>query len=66
MLSAIPASTGVSIQIRNIQRDFLWGKGGEKKKWALVAWENIFIPKSHGGLGLHDPGILNRFMGAKV
>ena len=66
MLSAISTPSGVSIQIRNIQRDFLWGKGEEKKKWALVAWERVCKPKSHGGLGIHDPDILNRVLGAKV
>eukprot|EP00253_Pinus_taeda_P017086 PITA_17086 len=66
MQLAIPVPTGVSIQIRNIQRDFLWGKGEEKKKWALVAWERVCKPKSHGGLGLNDPEILNKFLGAKV
>eukprot|EP00253_Pinus_taeda_P019731 PITA_19731 len=66
MLSAIPAPTSVITNIRNIQRDFLWGKGEEKKKWALVAWDRVCKPKSHGGLGLHDPGILNRVVGAKI
>eukprot|EP00253_Pinus_taeda_P033272 PITA_33272 len=66
MQSAILAPTGVNVQIRNIQRDFLWGKGEEKKKWALVAWERVCKPKSHGGLGLHDLEILNRVLGAKV
>eukprot|EP00253_Pinus_taeda_P004124 PITA_04124 len=66
MLSTIPTPTGVITDIRNIQRDFLWGKGEEKKKWALVAWDRVCKPKSHGGLGLHDPGILNRVLGAKI
>eukprot|EP00253_Pinus_taeda_P024479 PITA_24479 len=66
MLSAIPAPTCVVTNIRNIQRDFLWGKGEEKKKWALVAWDRVCKPKSHGGLGLHDPRILSRVLGAKI
>jgi len=66
MLSALPAPKGVLQQIRNIQRDFLWGKREEKKKWALVAWDKICKPKSHGGLGLHDPDILNKVLGAKI
>ena len=37
MFSALPAPKGVMQQCRNIQRDFLWGKGEEKKKWSLVA-----------------------------
>jgi len=39
MLSALSAPTGVLQRIKNIQRDFLWGKGENKKKWALVAWD---------------------------
>eukprot|EP00253_Pinus_taeda_P007691 PITA_07691 len=66
MLSALPAPTGVLQQIRNMQRDFLWQKGEEKKKWALVAWDKICKPKSHGGLGRHDPRTLNKVLGAKV
>jgi len=49
-----------------MQRYFLWGKGEEKKKWALAAWDKICKPKSHGGLGLHDPVILNRFFRVKL
>eukprot|EP00253_Pinus_taeda_P024545 PITA_24545 len=51
---------------RSIQRDFLWGKGGEKKKWALVAWEKICKPKNYGGLGLDDPKILSKVLGTKL
>eukprot|EP00253_Pinus_taeda_P021427 PITA_21427 len=66
MLSAISAPTSVITNIRNIQRDFLWGKGEEKKKLALVAWDRVCKLKSHGCLGLHDPGTLNRFLGSKI
>ena len=41
MFLALPAPKGVMQQIRSIQRDFLWGKGEEKKKWALVAWDKL-------------------------
>eukprot|EP00253_Pinus_taeda_P015206 PITA_15206 len=61
-----PLSRGVWEPVRNIQRDFLWGKGEEKKKWPLVAWDKISKPKAHGGLGLHDPENLNRVSGAKL
>ena len=66
MLSTIPAPASVMTNIRNIQRDFLWGKGEEKKKWAILAWDKVCKPKSHGGLGLHDPRILNRVLSAKI
>jgi len=50
----------------SIQRDFLWGRGEEKKKWALVARDKICKSKSHGGLGLHDPETLSRVLGDKL
>eukprot|EP00253_Pinus_taeda_P032936 PITA_32936 len=66
MLLALPAPTGVIQQIRNIQRHFLWGKGEEKKKFSLVAWDRLCKPKFHVGLGIHDPCILNKVLGAKM
>eukprot|EP00253_Pinus_taeda_P004031 PITA_04031 len=66
MLLALPAPKGPMQQIRNIQRYFLWGKGEEKKKWALVAWDKLYEPKAHGILGLHDPEIISRVSGAKL
>jgi len=65
MFSALPAPKGVMQQYRNIQRDFLWGKGEERKKWALVAWETICKHKNHGGPGLDDPEVLNKVLGQK-
>jgi len=32
----------------------------------LVAWDTIFRPKNHGGLGLDDPKVLNKVLGAKL
>jgi len=52
-------------QFRTIPRDFLWGTGVERNKWALVAWEKNFKPKIHGGLGLDDPEVLSGTLGAK-
>eukprot|EP00253_Pinus_taeda_P024695 PITA_24695 len=66
ILSTLPAPKEAMLRSRNIQRDFLWGKGEEKKKWALAAWEKICKPKAHGGLELADPEILNKVLGAKL
>jgi len=66
MLSALPAPKEVIQSIKNIQRDFLWGKGEEKNKWALVAWDKICKPKIHGGLGLDEPETLNKVLGVKL
>jgi len=65
-LSTLPAPKGVLQQFRNIQRDFLWGKEETIKKWALVSWDKICKPKSHGGLGLDDQEILSNVLGAKL
>jgi len=66
MFLTLPAPKGVMQQIRSIQQDFLWGKGEEKKKWDLVAWDKLCKPKTHGGLGLHDPKILSRVSVCKL
>jgi hypothetical protein len=74
VLQAIPAylfSTLASPQmviksIRNIQRNFLWHGHDPGKKWALVSWEKVCNPKSLGGLGVWDPGRLNKIMGEKL
>ena len=66
MLSALPAPKGVLQQFRNIQRDFLWGQEETRKKWALVSWDKICKPKSHGGLGLNDQEIISNVLGAKL
>jgi len=31
-----------------------------------VPWDRVCKPTSHGGLGLHDPGTLNKVLGAKI
>eukprot|EP00253_Pinus_taeda_P001505 PITA_01505 len=66
MLSDLPAPIGGLQQFRNIQRDFFWGKEETRKKWALVSWGKICKPKNQGGLGLDNPEILNKALGAKL
>lgn len=66
MLSILPAPQSVLHQLGSIQRDFLWGKRKEHKKWALVAWDKISKPKSFVGLVLDDPDLLSKVLGAKL
>eukprot|EP00253_Pinus_taeda_P002684 PITA_02684 len=66
LATSLPAPKGVLQQFRNIQRDFLWGKDETRKKWALVSWDKICKPKSHGGLGLNDQEILSNVLGANL
>jgi hypothetical protein len=57
---------GIIQKIRTIQRDFLWQGAETKKKWALVAWEEVCKPKFKGGLGLQDPQVTNEAYGEKI
>jgi hypothetical protein len=38
-------------EIEKIQRAFIWGDTGDKRKARMVGWETITKPKSSGGLG---------------
>jgi len=66
LLSLLPAPKGILQQMRNIQRSFLWSGNGDKKKWALLAWNKLCQPKSMGGLNLVDPWVVNRTYGDKL
>eukprot|EP00253_Pinus_taeda_P031297 PITA_31297 len=52
--------------IWNLQRNFLWGSSGHNRKWALVKWEKVCLPKKAGGIGIRDPEHNNTVMGAKL
>jgi hypothetical protein len=66
LFSALAAPKSILQAIRNIQRSFLWGGARKEKKWALVAWDKICLPKLNGGLGLRDPETLISILGAKT
>lgn len=36
------------------------------KKWSLVVWEKLRLPKHNGGLGLRDLLTLSRALGEKL
>ncbi|KAK6121511.1 hypothetical protein DH2020_044741 [Rehmannia glutinosa] len=60
-LSILPIPGAIIDKITNLCRLFLWG---ERK--ALVAWKNICLPKSEGGLGFRDIKSWNIALLAKV
>ncbi|KAK6122644.1 hypothetical protein DH2020_043620 [Rehmannia glutinosa] len=60
-LSILPIPSTVIDRITNICRLFLWG---ERK--ALVAWKDICLPKTEGGLGFRDVRTWNLALLAKV
>lgn len=64
-LSIMAAPLRVCAKIREIIRNFIWRGSDQKKKWALVSWEQLTKRKERGGLGLRDPETLNRVLGAK-
>jgi hypothetical protein len=66
LFTALAAPKKVIRAIRSLQRNFLWSGHHSNKKWALVNWDKLCMPKSQGGLGLRDPGKLNQAMGAKI
>jgi len=66
LFSILAAHKWVLKEIRNLQRNFLWGGSGQNRKWALIKWEKVCLPKKAGGIGLRDPENSNKAMGAKI
>ena len=52
-------------KMEKIQRDFLWSGLEEHKRYPLVAWDNVFLPKIYGGLGIRKLKHLNEALLAK-
>lgn len=65
-LSIMATPSGVCVKIREIIKTFIWGGTHEKKKWALVSWNQLTERKDKGGLELRDPETLNKVLGAKL
>ena len=64
--SVLASPKSIIKQIRNLQRQLLWGGTKDIRKWPLVDWQTICTPKSLGGLGLRDPLDNNKIMSAKI
>ncbi len=52
-------------KMEKIQRDFLWTRLEGKKRYPLVAWEKVYLPKRYGGLGIRKLTHLNKVLLAK-
>ncbi|XVF83970.1 hypothetical protein PTKIN_Ptkin16aG0537100 [Pterospermum kingtungense] len=50
----------VKEKLDRIQRRFLWGEDGNKKKLHLVGWNQVCAPKVFSGIGLVDLELKNR------
>jgi hypothetical protein len=46
-------------KIRRIQRDFLLGCRGNRKRITWIKWDTICLPKNKGGLGVRDIRVVN-------
>lgn len=66
LFSILAAPKWVLKEIKNLQRNFLWGSSGQNRKWALIKWDKACLPKKAGGIGLRDPENSNKAMGAKI
>lgn len=57
-MSLFPAPRGVIEAINKLQRNFLWSGELRKSSLALVAWNQVVLPKESGGLNCGN--LLNR------
>ena len=55
-------------QIQGLLKSFLWngGNNGGGKKYALVSWKTIKLPRSEGGIQIRDLNSQNLAIGAKI
>eukprot|EP00253_Pinus_taeda_P007997 PITA_07997 len=66
LFSLLEAPKWIIKAIRNLQRNFLWGSSNHNRKWALVKWDKVCLPKQAGGIGIRVPEHSNTVMGAKL
>ena len=52
-------------RMEKIQRDFLLNEVEGKKRYPLVTWDKVRLPKKYGGLGIRKLTLLNRALLAK-
>lgn len=49
LFSVLATPKWVLKRIKNLQRNFLWGSSGQNRKWALVKWMIVCLPKNTVG-----------------
>ncbi|GJU06895.1 homeodomain-like protein [Tanacetum coccineum] len=57
--SVLVIPMGIVFDIQQLIRGFLWCNGDYKRGKAKVAWDDIFLPKHEGGLGLRSLEVFN-------
>ena len=60
LMSLLRIPIVVSLRLKKIQRDFLWGGGALERKPHLVKWDTVCLDKRKGGLGVRPFYTLNR------
>lgn len=66
LFSILAVPKWVLKKIENLQRNILWGLAGHNRKWALVKWDILCLPKNLGGISLWGPQHSNAVMGARI
>ncbi|XP_023926429.1 uncharacterized protein LOC112037833 [Quercus suber] len=63
---AVALPTHLCDKLDKINRDFLWGSMGEKRRLHLVGWSKIIRPKEEEGLGIQAAKFKNLALLAKL
>lgn len=53
-------------ELDHISHRFLWNGTKENRKWALVKWDTLCLPKNEGGLGFRSSINNNKALAAKL
>ncbi|GFY81235.1 hypothetical protein Acr_01g0010440 [Actinidia rufa] len=65
-LSIIPIPAGVRSKIIQLCRNFLWSGNCNSNKKPLIAWNEVTMPKSEGGLGIRNKKAWNKALLSKT
>ena len=66
-LAFLGSQLSMLIEWRKYRWIFLWIGAEENKRYHLVSWDNFYLPKFHGGLGIRKIRHLNNaLLGKKI
>ena len=65
-LSILPIPAGVRSKVIQLCRNFLWSGNCNSNKKPLVAWSEVTLPKSEGGLGIRNIKAWNKALLSKI